>query len=126
LYWRDEIDTTEQAAAEVREIYRAVTDTPDCYDHDPEGTHPPLDYEPYRSTRLRHPKEPLVYMPHTITEITGPRLGPGQVQPARERFATDALLARSGSLGLPTVTPASSSLRCSAPTVETLPRSFQG
>jgi protocatechuate 3,4-dioxygenase beta subunit len=35
---------------------------------------PPLDYPPYRSSALRHPKQPLVYLPHTITEITGPQL----------------------------------------------------
>jgi protocatechuate 3,4-dioxygenase beta subunit len=37
--------------------------------------HPTLDYADYRSTRLRHPKQPLVYLPHTVTEITGPQLG---------------------------------------------------
>ena len=35
-----------------------------------------MDFEGYRSTALRHPKQPLVYLPHTITEITGPQLGP--------------------------------------------------
>ena len=35
--------------------------------------HPPLDYPPYKSTALRHPKQPLVYLPQTITEVTGPR-----------------------------------------------------
>jgi protocatechuate 3,4-dioxygenase beta subunit len=37
-----------------------------------EGTHPPNDYAGYRSTALRHPKEPLVIIPQTLTEITGP------------------------------------------------------
>ena len=37
--------------------------------------HPPLDFPDYRSTRLRHPKQPLVHLPHTVTEITGPQLG---------------------------------------------------
>jgi protocatechuate 3,4-dioxygenase beta subunit len=40
---------------------------------------PPLDHPPYRSSRLRHPKQPLVYLPHTITELTGPQLGPERV-----------------------------------------------
>ena len=40
---------------------------------------PPLDYPPYKSTALRHPKEPLVYLPHTITEVTGPQLGDERV-----------------------------------------------
>jgi protocatechuate 3,4-dioxygenase beta subunit len=39
------------------------------------GTHPPLDFEGYRSTRLRHPRQPLVYLPHTVTEVSGPQLG---------------------------------------------------
>jgi protocatechuate 3,4-dioxygenase beta subunit len=37
--------------------------------------HPPLDFPEYRSTGLRHPKEPLVYLPHTVSESTGPQLG---------------------------------------------------
>ncbi len=39
------------------------------------GSHPDRDYPDYRSTRLRHPKEPLIYLPHTVTEETGPQLG---------------------------------------------------
>jgi protocatechuate 3,4-dioxygenase beta subunit len=54
-------------------------ETPTAYAPDPEGTHPPLDYPPYKSTALRHPKEPLVYLPQTITEITGPQLGSTRV-----------------------------------------------
>jgi protocatechuate 3,4-dioxygenase beta subunit len=38
----------------------------------PAGTHPPNDSPAYRSTILRHPKEPLVIIPHTLTELTGP------------------------------------------------------
>jgi protocatechuate 3,4-dioxygenase, beta subunit len=38
-----------------------------------------MDHPPYRSTELRHPKQPLVYLPHTITELTGPQLGPERV-----------------------------------------------
>ncbi|OXM47637.1 protocatechuate 3,4-dioxygenase subunit beta [Amycolatopsis thailandensis] len=49
------------------------------YRRDPEGTHPPLDYAGYRSTALRHPKEPLVVLPHLLTEVTGPALGPGRI-----------------------------------------------
>jgi protocatechuate 3,4-dioxygenase beta subunit len=40
-----------------------------------EGIHPPLDFPAYRSTALRHPKQPLVYLPHTFSEATGPQLG---------------------------------------------------
>jgi protocatechuate 3,4-dioxygenase, beta subunit len=57
---------------------QTATDTPTAYAPDPDGTQPPLDFEPYRSTRLRHPSEPLVYLPQSVTEITGPQL-------ARER-----------------------------------------
>ena len=52
-----------------------VTDTPTSYLREPDGAQPPYDHPPYRSTRLRHPRQPLVYLPHTITEITGPQLG---------------------------------------------------
>ncbi len=38
-----------------------------------------MDHPPYRSTALRHPQQPLVYLPHTITELTGPQLGPERV-----------------------------------------------
>ncbi len=38
-----------------------------------------MDHPPYRSTELRHPKQPLVYLPHTITEITGPQLEPARI-----------------------------------------------
>ena len=58
-------------AAEAQ-IYDPIVDTPTCYLREPEGVHPPLDYPPYKSTPLRHPKQPLVYLPQTITEITGP------------------------------------------------------
>ncbi len=51
-------------------------ETPIAYRREPVEAHPPLDYPPYRSTALRHPKQPLVYLPHTITEITGPQLSP--------------------------------------------------
>jgi protocatechuate 3,4-dioxygenase beta subunit len=55
---------------------KMLTDTPTSYAREPAGAHPPLDYPPYKSTALRHPTQPLVYLPHTITEITGPQLFP--------------------------------------------------
>jgi protocatechuate 3,4-dioxygenase beta subunit len=64
------------------------TQTPTSYLREPEGTHPPLDYPPYKSTALRHPKQPLVYLPHTVTEITGPQLGPERVLDERDRDLT--------------------------------------
>jgi protocatechuate 3,4-dioxygenase, beta subunit len=44
-----------------------------------EASHPPLDYEGYRSTALRHPKRPLQPLVHTLTEVTGPLLGDGRI-----------------------------------------------
>jgi protocatechuate 3,4-dioxygenase, beta subunit len=41
---------------------------------------PPLDYEGYRSTALRHPSHSLVEFPHTLTEVTGPLLGEGRLK----------------------------------------------
>ena len=45
----------------------------------PEDVHPPLDSPEYRSTSLRHPKEPLIAVPQTLSELTGPLLGPGRL-----------------------------------------------
>jgi protocatechuate 3,4-dioxygenase, beta subunit len=44
---------------------------------------PALDSPDYKSTALRHPKEPLVYLPTQVTETTGPQLGqlrPGTIE----------------------------------------------
>ncbi|MBV9917559.1 MAG: protocatechuate 3,4-dioxygenase subunit beta, partial [Solirubrobacterales bacterium] len=44
---------------------------------------PPLDCPDYKSTALRHPKQPLVYLPAQVTELTGPQLDqlrPGKIQ----------------------------------------------
>jgi protocatechuate 3,4-dioxygenase beta subunit len=44
---------------------------------------PQLDYPDYRSTELRHPKQPLVYLPEQLTEMTGSALGilrPGAIE----------------------------------------------
>lgn len=49
------------------------------YQRDPGGVHPPLDSPAYRSSILRAPKRPLVRLPHTLTEVTGPLLGEGRV-----------------------------------------------
>ena len=43
------------------------------------GNHPPLDFEGYRSTALRHPAAPLVLLPQRLTEVTGPLLGDGLI-----------------------------------------------
>ena len=49
------------------------------YERPAAGVHPPLDFEGYRSTALRHPKQPLVLLPHRLTEVTGPLLGDGLI-----------------------------------------------
>ncbi len=41
----------------------------------PDGVHPPLDFGGYHSAALRHPRRPLVLLPHLLTEVTGPLLG---------------------------------------------------
>jgi protocatechuate 3,4-dioxygenase beta subunit len=51
------------------------TTTPEGFRRDAPGVHPSLAYEGYKSTRLRHPKQPLVYLPQTVTELSGPQLG---------------------------------------------------
>ena len=38
-------------------------------------TDPPYIYRDYRSTQLRGPKKPLVILPHTLSELTGPVFG---------------------------------------------------
>jgi len=48
----------------------------------PSGVHPPLGYAEYRSTALRAPRQPLVLLPHRLTEITGPLFGEGRVSAA--------------------------------------------
>src|SRR5882672_4786987 len=42
------------------------------------GTQPAYDSPAYLSTRKRHPGQPLVRLPHTITEASGPRFSPAQ------------------------------------------------
>jgi len=36
------------------------------------NVHPPISREDYRSSRLRHPQQPMVIVPHTLSELTGP------------------------------------------------------
>jgi protocatechuate 3,4-dioxygenase beta subunit len=69
----------ENETDEKRGLYDPVSETPTAYRREPPGAHPAMDYEGYKSTALRHPKQPLVYMPQTITEITGPQLGPDRL-----------------------------------------------
>lgn len=43
--------------------------------------HPPPDSPSYRATELRHPTRPLVIVPQTLTELTGPVYGRESVGP---------------------------------------------
>ena len=52
------------------------------------GVDPPYAHHDYVGTRLRAPKEPLVILPATLGELTGPAFGESAVQP------TDADLTR--------------------------------
>jgi protocatechuate 3,4-dioxygenase beta subunit len=45
------------------------------------GEHPPNDSPAYRSTALRHPQQPLVVIPQTLSELTGPVYGYGRIGP---------------------------------------------
>lgn len=60
---------------------------PRAMSHDarrPDGTDdvdPPYDYPDYVGTRLRAPTRPLLWLPHAMTEVTGPVFGSERVQP---------------------------------------------
>jgi protocatechuate 3,4-dioxygenase, beta subunit len=43
--------------------------------HDADPGQPPYLYPDYRATRLRAPTRPLVVLPHTLSELTGPAFG---------------------------------------------------
>jgi protocatechuate 3,4-dioxygenase beta subunit len=47
----------------------------------PSTVHPPADSPGYRSTALRHPKQPLVIIPQTLSELTGPVYPYGSLGP---------------------------------------------
>jgi len=42
--------------------------------HEP-GTQPDYFYPTYRATTLRAPSQPLIFLPHTLSEVTGPVFG---------------------------------------------------
>ena len=46
------------------------------------GVDPPYLYPDYVGTRLRAPHRPPILLPQSLTELTGPLLGPGRVVPA--------------------------------------------
>jgi protocatechuate 3,4-dioxygenase, beta subunit len=50
-------------------------------DADRVGADPPYDHHDYVGTRLRGPKEPLVIIPATLSELTGPAYGESAIGP---------------------------------------------
>jgi protocatechuate 3,4-dioxygenase beta subunit len=70
---------TTQQQPEDQSLYDPVVETPTSYGREPDGIHPPLNYPPYKSTQFRYPKQPLIYLPQSLTEITGPQLGPERI-----------------------------------------------
>ena len=57
------------------QLWTPNDDTPTSYAREPDGAHPPLHSPEYKSTALRHPRQPLVRLPQSATEVTGPQLG---------------------------------------------------
>jgi len=47
----------------------------------PEGVHPPRHFAAYTASALRHPKQPLIVIPQTLSELTGPIYGYGKMGP---------------------------------------------
>jgi protocatechuate 3,4-dioxygenase beta subunit len=58
------------------------------YRRDDLEVHPPLDYPEYRSSVYRHPTRPLVLLPQSLTEITGPVFGHNTVQASDRDLTT--------------------------------------
>src|ERR1700684_3111765 len=48
--------------------------------HEP-GTQPDYLYPAYRATRLRAPSQPLIFLPHTLSEVAGPVFGHSEIHP---------------------------------------------
>lgn len=51
------------------------------YRRPPPGTQPEYLYPPYSATLKRAPAHPLVLLPHSLSEVTGPAFGPGDIGP---------------------------------------------
>jgi len=59
----------------------------ESYNDVPAGTHPAYASPAYKSTMLRAPSRPLVRLPQTLTEITGPRPGADVLGPMLADFS---------------------------------------
>ena len=60
----------------------------DVYSRADDTADPPLLYPDYRSTAVRSPKRPLITIPQTISEITGPVYGHSDVRPEEADLTT--------------------------------------
>jgi protocatechuate 3,4-dioxygenase, beta subunit len=54
----------------------------ETYRRPSDDVHPPRDFPGYRGTSLRHPRQPLVLIPQTLSELTGPVYGHASVTDA--------------------------------------------
>jgi protocatechuate 3,4-dioxygenase beta subunit len=61
---------------------KTIIPEPQVRPDDPVGTQPDYFYPPYASSVLRAPSQPLIYLPHTLTERTGPVFGHGLLRAA--------------------------------------------
>jgi protocatechuate 3,4-dioxygenase beta subunit len=55
------------------------------------SAHPPYLYESYRSTVKRSPQAPLLPLPQTLSELTGPVYGEGAIQPLDNDLTRNAV-----------------------------------
>jgi protocatechuate 3,4-dioxygenase beta subunit len=51
------------------------------YPVDSNNVHPSRSFPGYKSTAKRHPQKPLILMPHTMSELTGPVYGHDAIRP---------------------------------------------
>ena len=58
------------------------------YDGASLAAHPPYAYPDYVSTRKRSPSKPLIVIPHTLSELTGPVYGHESVLPGEDDLTT--------------------------------------
>jgi len=60
----------------------------ETYRRPSDDVHPPRDFPGYRGTALRHPRQPLVIVPQTLSELTGPVYGHASVADADRDLTT--------------------------------------
>jgi protocatechuate 3,4-dioxygenase beta subunit len=56
------------------------------------GVQPPYLHEPYRATILRSPKNPLILLPHSLSERTGPLYGESAIGPLDSDLTRNAVV----------------------------------